>query len=34
MTRVTDIDPQELIDVDTPEDAKRWGIEPPGSLGA
>lgn len=32
--RVTDVDPQELIDVDTPEDAKRWGIEAPGSLGA
>jgi molybdopterin-guanine dinucleotide biosynthesis protein A len=32
-TRMTDVDPHELIDVDTPEDAKRWGIEAPGSLG-
>jgi molybdopterin-guanine dinucleotide biosynthesis protein A len=31
-TRVNDVDPCELIDVDTPEDAKRWGIERPGSL--
>jgi molybdopterin-guanine dinucleotide biosynthesis protein A len=31
---VDDIDERELVDVDTPEDAKRWGIQAPGSLGA
>ena len=34
VTRVEDVDDRELVDVDTPEDARRWGIGPPGSLGA
>ncbi len=34
VTRVDDVDDRELVDVDTPEDARRWGIGPPGSLGA
>jgi molybdopterin-guanine dinucleotide biosynthesis protein A len=34
VTRVEDVDDRELVDVDTPEDARRWGIGRPGSLGA
>ncbi len=32
VTRLDDIDGRVLVDVDTPEDAQRWGIRPPGSL--
>jgi molybdenum cofactor guanylyltransferase len=32
VTYLEDVDERDLIDVDTPEDAKRYGIEPPGSL--
>lgn len=33
LTRVTDVDPRDLVDVDTPADAARWGVRSPGSLG-
>jgi molybdopterin-guanine dinucleotide biosynthesis protein A len=32
LTRVTDVDPHALVDVDTPEEAARWGVRDPGSL--
>ena len=32
VTRLEDVDDRELVDVDTPEDASRWGIQRPGSL--
>jgi molybdopterin-guanine dinucleotide biosynthesis protein A len=32
VTWLDDVDARELVDVDTPEEARRWGIEPPGSL--
>jgi molybdopterin-guanine dinucleotide biosynthesis protein A len=32
LTRLGDVDPQALVDVDTPEDAQRWGVRGPGSL--
>lgn len=34
VVRLDDVDELELVDVDTPEDAKRWGIRRPGSLDA
>jgi molybdopterin-guanine dinucleotide biosynthesis protein A len=33
VTRFTPADERALIDVDTPEEAARWGVERPGSLG-
>jgi molybdopterin-guanine dinucleotide biosynthesis protein A len=32
VTRVDDIDERDLVDVDTPAEAVRWGIRAPGSL--
>jgi molybdopterin-guanine dinucleotide biosynthesis protein A len=32
VTRIHDVDGHDLVDVDTPGDARRWGIAPPGSL--
>jgi molybdopterin-guanine dinucleotide biosynthesis protein A len=32
VTRLSDVDGRELVDVDTPDDARRWGIARPGSL--
>jgi molybdenum cofactor guanylyltransferase len=32
VTYLDDVDERDLTDVDTPEDAHRWGIERPGSL--
>jgi molybdopterin-guanine dinucleotide biosynthesis protein A len=32
LVRVTDIDPHHLVDVDTPDEAARWGVRDPGSL--
>lgn len=32
VTLLDDADPRELVDVDTPDDASRWGIEHPGNL--
>jgi molybdopterin-guanine dinucleotide biosynthesis protein A len=32
MTRLADVDGRALVDVDTPDDASRWGIRRPGSL--
>jgi molybdenum cofactor guanylyltransferase len=29
---VTDVDPHDLVDVDTPDEAARWGVRDPGSL--
>jgi molybdopterin-guanine dinucleotide biosynthesis protein A len=33
LTRITEVDPRALVDVDTPDDAARWGVRVPGSLG-
>jgi molybdopterin-guanine dinucleotide biosynthesis protein A len=30
LTRLTDVDPQALVDVDTPDDAERWAVRGPG----
>jgi molybdopterin-guanine dinucleotide biosynthesis protein A len=30
--RLTDVDPHDLVDVDTPAEAARWGVRDPGSL--
>jgi molybdopterin-guanine dinucleotide biosynthesis protein A len=32
LTRLTDVDPRALVDVDTPDEAQRWGVRRPGSL--
>ncbi len=32
LTRLTDVDPRALVDVDTPDEAARWGVRRPGSL--
>jgi molybdopterin-guanine dinucleotide biosynthesis protein A len=32
LARVTDVDPHDLVDVDTPDEAARWGVRDPGSL--
>jgi molybdopterin-guanine dinucleotide biosynthesis protein A len=32
LTRLTDVDPHALVDVDTPDDAERWAVRAPGSL--
>jgi molybdopterin-guanine dinucleotide biosynthesis protein A len=32
LTRLTDVDPHALVDVDTPADAERWAVRRPGSL--
>jgi molybdopterin-guanine dinucleotide biosynthesis protein A len=32
VVRVTDVDPHDLVDVDTPDEAARWGVRDPGSL--
>jgi molybdopterin-guanine dinucleotide biosynthesis protein A len=32
VTRLADVDPRTLVDVDTPDDAARWGVRRPGSL--
>ena len=32
VTRLADVDDRALVDVDTPDDARRWGIRRPGSL--
>jgi molybdopterin-guanine dinucleotide biosynthesis protein A len=32
LTRLTDVDPHDLVDVDTPGEAARWGVRRPGSL--
>ena len=32
VTYLSDVDDQSLVDVDTPDDATRWGIGHPGSL--
>jgi molybdopterin-guanine dinucleotide biosynthesis protein A len=32
LIRVTDVDPHDLVDVDTPDEAARWGVRDPGSL--
>ncbi len=34
VTRLEDVEERALVDVDTPEDATRWGIRRPGSLDA
>jgi molybdopterin-guanine dinucleotide biosynthesis protein A len=34
ITTFADVDARELVDVDTPEEAARWGVRRPGSLGA
>ena len=34
LTCFTPDDDRVLVDVDTPEEAARWGVQPPGSLGS
>ncbi len=34
VTRLDDVDARDLVDVDTPAEAVRWGISAPGSLDA